>query len=184
MMEPMAEVAPAPYDWSGFYAGLSAGKSSGDFGFIFQDTGAEYLTTDINGNSTGLFAGYNFQNGNFVYGVELAINKLNAEFEYAPVLSIEDPMDLKFRVGYAWDDLLLYGFAGATRANYNYGFLSTDYDINGTNFGLGVDWGMTDNWLIGVEYIDRQLDGDYAGDFDEDTRADFSTVQLRVGYKF
>ena len=29
MMESMVDVAPAPYDWSGAYVGLSAGKTTG-----------------------------------------------------------------------------------------------------------------------------------------------------------
>jgi len=70
--------AVAPYDWTGFYAGLHGGYGWGDV-----DTHTTYLpsppvfngdpfsqSTDIDGFLGGIQAGFNWQNGNFVFGVE------------------------------------------------------------------------------------------------------------------
>ena len=76
--EPAAAVAAAPYDWSGFYAGLHVGWGWGDV-----DTDTTFLpspavfgaapfsqSTDIDGILGGVQAGVNWQTNGFVFGIE------------------------------------------------------------------------------------------------------------------
>jgi outer membrane immunogenic protein len=184
-MEPMVEVAPAPYDWSGFYAGLSAGKSGGDFSYTDIGSPSPYLTQDLDGMSYGIHGGYNFQNGNFVYGIELALQSVDAEREPYPDSHFKSAGDLKLRLGYAMDNVLLYAFGGLTKAKWhNDSGVIDDYDMDGTNLGIGAEMAFRDNWLVGLEYITRDLSGDLVPDYDENIDSTLNTVQLRVGYKF
>lgn len=185
MMEPMAEAAPAPYDWSGFYAGLSAGKASGDFDYTIIGESSPYFSEEIDGKSYGIYGGYNFQNGNFVYGVELALQNVDASRDLVPESKFKSAHDLKLRLGYANDNMLFYAFGGVTKATWqnDSGGIS-EHDMDGTNMGVGVEMAFRENWLFGFEAIRRDLDGDLAPNFNENIDATFNTVQLRVGYKF
>ncbi len=186
VIAPMVEVAPAPYDWSGFYAGLSAGKTSGNFDYIFGP--GETEAADLDGRSFGGYAGYNWQRGSWVYGLELALQDVDAEIEYLGVAYPEEHFnyihDLKARIGYANDNMLFYAFGGYSMGDYEIDGEGS-WDANGPNMGLGVEMAFRENWLVGLEYIRRSLDGDFGPQepgisFDSDV----DTVQLRVGYKF
>ncbi len=182
-MEPMVApvaVVPAPYDWSGFYAGLSAGKTSGDITYVGEGT----ETFDLDGRSFGGFAGYNFQRGSLVYGLELALQDVDAEIETFPDYHFNYVHDLKARIGFTNDNMLFYAFGGYSMGEWENGSDGT-FDADGPNMGLGVEMAFRENWLVGLEYIRRNLDGDFGTLFPgESFDADLDTVQLRVGYKF
>lgn len=184
MMEPMVEVAPAPFDWSGFYAGLSAGKSTGDFDYL--EDSVSYEAHDLTGTSMGAFAGYNLQRGNFIYGLELALQRDVAEQDGFPDYNYPRVDDAKLRLGYAFDNIMVYGFVGRSRGEFHYFGTGTDYSATGNNYGVGADMVFNENWLVGLEYISRELEGDYDGDFGSEFthKGDINTIQLRVGYKF
>lgn len=186
MVAPVEVVAPAPYDWSGFYAGLSAGKTSGNFEYIFGP--GETESYDLDGRSFGVFAGYNWQRGNLVYGLELALQDVDAEQEDAnfvyPEYHYNYIHDLKARIGYASDNMLFYAFGGYSMGEHQESDFGK-FDANGPNIGLGVEMAFRENWLVGLEYIHRYLEGDLGPQepgisFDSDV----DTIQLRVGYKF
>jgi opacity protein-like surface antigen len=81
------------FDWSGFYLGGSAGsakndsdwKGSGDFNSDTSGLGVNAsfnlgdFTRELSDSSSiyGLYAGYNFQKNNIVYGVELDYSTLS-----------------------------------------------------------------------------------------------------------
>ena len=76
-----ARPMPAPAaSWAGWYIGLNAGanwqRSADSFGYAGGDLGP----TNVNTRSTGFIGGgqigYNWQNGNFVYGLEGDISGL------------------------------------------------------------------------------------------------------------
>jgi outer membrane immunogenic protein len=69
--------APAPlYDWSGFYVGATFGEAwNADVTLRDVDGydgggGTGDFSYDVDGIMGGLYAGYNWQNGNFVFGLE------------------------------------------------------------------------------------------------------------------
>jgi len=81
-----AAIAPAtaqqPYTWTGYYIGLNvgAGSNRADFdqidmgiGFYFPG-GQNFWNSNDWGATAGALAGYNWQNGNFVFGFEADMN--------------------------------------------------------------------------------------------------------------
>ena len=152
---PPAEVIAQPvttsYDWSGGYLGGSAGAL---FGTMDYTPGGSWT---IGAALTyGGFAGYNVQNGAFVYGGELSANMYDGYPTGFPTESFSYILDAKARAGYAMDDVLVYGFAGGSLSHYNE---VTNWPLYGANFGAGVEFGLFDHVTVGGEYIGRYLTG-------------------------
>lgn len=190
--EPAAEapagVASAPsmqLNWSGAYAGLSLGAVSGDIDFFNPD-----FARDLDsGTLAGIYGGYQVQRGNFVYGGEFALSKPND----TPVTGFEgtseivDPMaDLKGRVGYASGKFLFYGVLGYSFGTYSnvLGDPAADWDIDGFNYGVGVDYAINDDWLVGAEYLVRDLEGSEPGGGGQTVDVDFDSISIRFSYRF
>ncbi len=62
-----------------------------------------------------------------------------------------------------------------------------EYDVNsftgqleGTNYGLGVEHMIRDNFSVGLEYLQRQMDVSPSAGFDYDG----SSIALRPSYRF
>ena len=169
---PVIAVPPAPAltDWSGVYGGLSYGKTSGNI-----DNGGAVDFDD--GSAPGLFLGYNFQNGPFVYGAELAYSKAqDTVLQGGTGDGLGSMAEIFGRAGYAAGKALFYGKVGYSMAKYDDGTTSTDFD--GVAYGLGVDYLVTDNVFLGADYTRRDLSSDNSGDMEA------STFGIRVGYKF
>jgi outer membrane immunogenic protein len=94
------------FDWSGFYLGAQGGYSRNK---------ATYLGLDqnLNSGSAGVHAGYNFQHGNIVYGIE---NDFNYNFEKGNEANLEWDASGRARVGYALDRNLIFATAGLAAA--------------------------------------------------------------------
>lgn len=166
-------------DWSGFYGGLSIGRGVGD-----MDYGADGdFEGDFKGGLNGLFAGYNAQNGNMVYGAELAFGNSSISDVDFPEESYEQTLDLKGRVGYAAGRGLYYGVLGYSRDEYYRDGASIKSTGGGVLFGVGVDYMMTDKVFVGAEYLRRNLKNDANVDY-IDLESDIDTLSLRVGMKF
>ncbi|MCB1337006.1 MAG: outer membrane beta-barrel protein [Maritimibacter sp.] len=173
---PAPVVAPV-YDWSGAYVGATGGWQ---FGSSTLDPGA---TVDVDGAASyGAFAGYNFQNGNMVYGGELAAGLYNGFPVGSPTASYDYVIDAKARAGIAMDNVLLYGFAGPSLASFTDAG-ANQYNLLGANFGVGGEYGVTDNLSVGLEYIGHYLTGDTAAP--ATTQTDWlHGVQARVALRF
>jgi outer membrane immunogenic protein len=173
-----ADMAPAGYDWSGFYAGVNAGaawnNSEVDQNAKLAGERANQLSDKIESNQTvftgGGLLGYNYQIDQIVLGVEADINylgfqddtKRNRDFTIpghgdmtaSGKLSFEGDWfgTLRGRVGYAADNILFYGTGGLA-----YGHMSADghLKITDTESGDYVKWdGSSDStnfgWTIGA----------------------------------
>ncbi|MGX9984621.1 carbohydrate porin [Methylobacterium fujisawaense] len=217
-------------DWSGASIGLqgSAGSSFGNFGFGAGEIGRRSVPNFRSGDATGrndpgrnattalggVFGGYSWQTGPYVYGVELDISGSNLKrpvsstaqgfgFENADSTFslIRAQSDLfgsaRARLGYAFERYLVYatfGLAGAqTRFLANFpdpatGLASSaraDRSFVGFTLGAGVQYAITPNLALGLEY--RYLDlgstrlalgsvpGETGGPFS--TRASFTSNQ-------
>ncbi len=171
----------AGQDWSGFYAGLSAGKASGDMQYF--NNGAPDTREDIDGSRAGLFAGYNVQSGALVYGGELAWS--TGDVEFAPGYGFTDFLDVKGRLGYATGTVLVYGTLGYTTGNWEEeGFPALTSD--GLAYGLGMDVRVSDRFFVGGEYLWRKIESEHfpAPVSQYNVDGDFGTFSLRLGLRF
>ena len=136
---PLAPISQ-PYNWTGFYAGLTAGYADptakigivpgGDWvndPDIVGVTAAATRSLKLQGFIGGAQAGYNYQTGNLVFGVVGDISGLNVGKSYAsPVFpgfdsgtySANGAVNLNYlatlrgRAGFAVDNLLFYVTGG------------------------------------------------------------------------
>lgn len=192
--------APAFVDWSGPYLGIegSAGNSYGAYNFRDTTVGGRpvraFKTGDATGQSDlgrnattavgGLFGGYNWQTGPWLYGIEADVAGANLK---RPVLLptpgfvgdgdpglglIRAKTDvygtLRGRFGYAFERSLVYasfGLAGANarlQASYpdpGTGLVTTarrDLSSLGFTLGAGVQFAVTESLALGIDY--RYLD--------------------------
>ncbi len=196
--------APAYTDWSGGYVGLegSAGGSYGAYSFGPTTIGGRPVPPFKSGDSTGrsdqgknattatggLFGGWNWQAGPWVYGIEASLDAANlkrpvpstiAGFGYAdatPAFNIVRAKTdlygaLRARLGYSFDRYLIYGTFGLAGANArilaNYPDLDAggqtaarrDLDYVGFTLGAGVQYAITDSLALGIDYRYIDLGG-------------------------
>ncbi|WP_420960021.1 outer membrane protein [Brucella sp. IR073] len=182
--EPAAPVEAAPqYTWAGGYTGLYGGYGWGKFG-----TDSVGDIKDNNGKA-GAYAGWNWQNGNIVYGVEGDAGYSWLKEEKAGLEAKQGfEGSLRGRLGYAMDPALLYVTGGVAGSNVE---LDNGLDNEkkfraGWTVGAGAEAFITQNIVGRVEY--RYSDfgkKDYdlgAASVESDLKT--HDVRLGVGYKF
>lgn len=178
-IEPMA---PLAYDWSGFYIGLNAGYAWTDTTGTDQDgwtvIDGESIDADGNGFTGGAQMGFNWQFDSIVAGLEADINYLDSS---GTGTTVSAPFDnhvesdggflgtARARLGFAADRFLIYGTGGLAFADldtrwYDDGGtfgLSTDSSTRfGWAAGAGVEYAVTDNASIKLEYLHFDLGSD------------------------
>jgi len=176
------------------------------------------------GVSGGLQAGYNQQFGSFVVGIEGDIqgagiadtgSATRSPIEFFPELraTIRSRSRTSWygtvrpRIGFAFDNILVYATGGVAfggvkdsftysdTENYFASASKTDTRV-GYTVGGGVEYGITHNWTVKLEYLYTDL-GDKTLSSPETRegfstpytvsskiRTDFHTVRLGVNYKF
>ena len=201
--------SPAPaynalpvFTWTGFYAGLNAG-----YGWNVGDS-RYYDPAFRNGKRSGGFvggaqAGYNYQFGMFVGGLETdlqyaAVGNKGASYgtTYYPGDSDGFFGTIRARTGVAVDRALVYGTGGFAYGdiggNRGYdtllGYHSGD-EINwGWTLGGGVEYAITNNFTAKVEglYVDLDTKDNYTlgGRVNVDRDAEFGVLRAGVNYKF
>ena len=161
-----------PADWAGFYVGGMYSITGGEYSYAGDDY-------DIDQPIGGGFVGFNAAFGSVVVGAEYDLNfGFAAGDDYD---GMDNVQDLRIRVGTTFDNALIYGAIGVSSAHV-YGGGSPDYDVSGVNYGIGVDYAVSDNLFVGVDYTIRNMGGGVDGDY-VDVRG-MSTLSIRVGYKF
>jgi outer membrane immunogenic protein len=157
------------YNWTGAYFGIQAGYSFGSVETSSSPTVAAYdLDYDFDHFVAGVTAGYNHQFGNWVVGGEIDASFTDAEESIDPAIGgIEEfQSDLdwlataRLRVGYAFDNILVYATAGGAAAEtedavelVGGGFLNERRSRKGWTAGAGFEWGISDNWSAKGEYL-------------------------------
>lgn len=174
------DVRAMPYNWSGFYVGGNVGygwaTASADL------TGPAGLTRDasedLNGGIFGVQAGYNWQFGQWVVGLETDIQGTSQKASQTATcaaatcgVAVTATRDSKLpwfgttrlRLGYAYDRWLVYATGGLA-----YGEHSTDVTVTagastgtssssetraGLAVGAGVEMGLAPNWSAKLEYL-------------------------------
>lgn len=191
-----------PYNWSGAYVGVTAsalmGQTSQKVSGINQIglngvnvNQSVILPSKLNKSSAlyggGLTLGYNYQSGNYVYGVEADVMALNSgknARNTAAYTSAGNPYTstssgkinqnfvstLRYRGGYAFDNVLVYGTAGLAMANVKAKSIFQIRDVTagppddiwtgskstmkyGYALGGGVEYAYTKNITLKAEYL-------------------------------
>lgn len=170
------------YGWDGAYLGKYGG-ASWLRGRLDGDKGNDTAFT------LGGFAGWNKQlDNNIVLGIEgdLGYDWNNHKFDNGVEAGTDWNGSIRGRVGYAWDNMLIYGAGGWTAAN---GYIdppggnnSKEKMLNGWTLGAGVDYKFTDNIFARAEYRFN----DYGNTNIGGTKVDFQQHKalLGVGFKF
>jgi outer membrane immunogenic protein len=160
-MLPVKAPAYLPFNWGGWYAGLNLGG-----GF-----------SDVSGVIFGGQLGYNWQFGNWVFGVETDIQFSGQDSDSiftAGGATFVDKQELEWfgtfrgRIGYSvWDRWLPYftgglAYGGRKASGAVTGALggaySADDTVTGWVVGVGVDYAITPAWTARLEYLHVSLD--------------------------
>lgn len=191
---PAVEEVPQ-FTWTGPYIGAAAG-----YGWGKSDLDSDFgsMSFDPDGFLGGVYAGYNYQfSNNVVLGIEADIDysDMNGDDEVG-IISGDSELQwqgsVRARLGYAMDRVLPYITGGVAFGNYEHSItdgvdgFSDDDTYVGWTVGAGIEYAITDNWIMRGEYRYTDFgdqDFDFAG---ADYNVDLKTHALKLGisYKF
>jgi len=180
-------VAPAYYDWSGFYIGGNGGWGWQDRrpDITLMNNFAVIVTTPglkASGGFGGGQAGYSWQQGPIVIGLEADIQASAIKDAFSRLV---DPVDnlagsrnidyfgtVRGRVGATVNNLLIYGTLGFAYAHFTntelvtttFSSLSANLTNTSTKTGVavggGLEYGLSRNWSVRAEYQYIGIPGD------------------------
>jgi opacity protein-like surface antigen len=201
-LAPVYTKAPPVFmsDWAGFYLGVHGGFGWGDSTLSnFDDDGN--LSFKQKGGLFGGHAGYNWQYGSVVTGLEIDFDSANIKDTNAVTSLgvIEDPVTAKTtalasaraRLGYTvLPNWLVYGTAGAGWAHTNFhqdfgGGEGFDTGVNqfGWVAGAGLEYKFYGNWIARAEYLHYDFDMT-STDFELPFKQTIDVVRGGLSYKF
>ncbi|RTL52155.1 MAG: porin family protein [Bradyrhizobiaceae bacterium] len=192
--DPPATISVPAFSWTGIYAG-------GALGWVQIDPAAG---SNKNGLSYGGFAGYNYQAGQWVLGIEGGIDGWTVgDLRYTDLTG--DFLTghsrwggtIRGRAGYALDRVLLFATGGAAFISEKASIPGTGVSVGGDGVhwgwtaGAGIDYALTSNWFTGIEYRYSQYDMSsittaipLVGVRTFDRELSSNQVTARLGYKF
>ena len=186
-----APAAIAINNWTGFYIGAMGGYAQENSSGI----------GNLSGGFAGGTVGYNWQTGKLVLGVEAdaAWSDVGASIGFPGLATASDKIrdmgTVRGRIGYAFDQVLIYGTAGyawadnrmtATVLNVS---LSDSHFHSGWTAGAGVEFMVAPKWSVKAEYLYRSFEsqnyfnGFIPGGVASGT-ANLNSVQVGVNYHF
>lgn len=148
-----APVAYPAKTWTGPYIGANVGYQLGSV----TNSGA-----DPRGVAGGVQGGYNWQYNQLVLGGEVDIQLSDADDTFAAYkFSNLWFSTLRGRVGYAMNNILLYGTGGFALGQLRAEFLGATetHLLGGWSVGAGLEVGLTPNWSARAEYMFVNLSG-------------------------
>lgn len=208
------------YNWSGFYVGGHVGgawtneqwvnsANTTAFGDLAPGQGFRQRNSGVFGGGQ---IGYNWQASNFVFGLEGTLSGLdNKGSVLNTVFGAGDDQfswradwmaTVTGRLGVAYLNNLFYVKGGYAGVNNRLSVVDVLPPVlgsgsqtqwhNGYTVGAGWEYGITQNWIVGLEYdysnFERksyQLAGNSAGTYTFDTKPrDIQSAVVRVSYKF
>jgi outer membrane immunogenic protein len=133
--------------WARPYLGVNLGYARGS---------VANNPTKPSGFVGGVQAGYNWQNGSFVFGLEGDIQATGAEETFAP-WKFSNPWfgTVRGRAGYAFNNILFFGTAGLAFGELRattFG-LTESHTNAGWTLGAGAEMGLDRNWSAKIEYL-------------------------------
>jgi outer membrane immunogenic protein len=216
MRAPPPVFVPPAFTWTGFYVGASAGlirnssKMTDDYG-LYLNAG-DTLGNSADGGIFGIDAGYNWQAGAFVFGLEGDISLATASSStnlygggldpagngFTETNKLQSLGTIRGRLGYAVDRALFYVTGGWAFGEVKHSVSAYDYAPyggstsswrNGWVFGGGIEYAFTPNWTARVEGLYADLGSSTVnGAHPEYCRYGFKDtaviVRAGVNYKF
>ena len=166
---------PAPVlNWTGFYVGVNAGYGGGESSIDIAGLGGA-LPLKSNGFLGGGQIGYNWQAGQFLYGLEADIQGTNVKSSLGVATlfggdagtTVDYFGTVRGRIGFTpWERSVVYatgGLAyGQTKTTLGVLQLGTNTKI-GWTAGAGFEYMIAQNWSVKTEYLYVDLGKD---DFD------------------
>lgn len=215
MAAPVYKAPPAVvatvFNWTGLYVGGDIGYGSGRSDGVLNDgtfnVGPVPYSADPKGMIGGGFAGYNYQMGQFVVGVEADWQAANLSgsgtgtfliSSYTMDTKVSNYGSVRGRVGFAMDRWLVFATGGWAWGNAQTSYSDTGAPppfgtnkINGSGgtVGAGIEYAVTNNWLARVEYRYTDL-GNHGfevpscGCGDNGNRITINDVRFGLSYKF
>ena len=160
---PPAQVSPE-YNWTGFYVGLNGG---GGWGRSTRDTSNDRINTS--GALVGGTAGYNWQFGNAVLGLEGDIDWANIKGTNVSPLcptgcTTSDTWlsTVRGRAGYSFGSVMPYVTGGLAVGDIKAttpGFPGASSTNAGWTAGAGIEFALPGNWTAKAEYLHVDLGG-------------------------
>jgi outer membrane immunogenic protein len=191
--------APPPiFTWTGGYVGANA-----SFGFGRYTSGGQSYFGNADGGLFGLTAGYNYQSGPLVFGVEgdIDFGSVSGTGYPAPGTSATGSVNgegsIRARFGYAFDHTLVYVTGGYTGANLKGSLADLSaapnfYDsqstyLNGFVVGTGIEYALTRNISVKAEYLFSDYGAGGLFGYTRDSIGSgllLSTIRAGVNYHF
>jgi len=191
--------------WSGFYIGVQGSYVTGKNHWQQTAPFSQSIEGNMNGVLFGIVGGWNFQNNNLIYGVEL-----DSSFGKADALSVNNPGPPSFlcgsagckteisnfstfrsRIGYTFGNTLPYFTAGVAvaraRADAPRAIINLTDTVSGFVFGVGIEHAFSNHISGKIEYIHTDL-----GDFSIPTNCsinctspiEFGLLRAGLNYQF
>ena len=158
-------VSPAT-NWSGFYIGAMGGYASESS----SDDVIVGVAADprMKGGFGGGTIGYNWQTGQFVFGLEAdaafaSVNASATAFGVTAESEIQSLGTVRGRIGMAFDTVLLYATGGYAWADNKFSITIPPVSVSESNFhhgwtvGAGVEWMFAPRWSVKFEYLYRDF---------------------------
>jgi len=182
-----APVAVAPINnWTGFYIGAMGGYAKENTSFA-----------PVGGGFAGGTLGYNFQSGAVVFGIETdaAWSDISATIGAPGIATLSTKFEeigtVRGRIGYAFDQVLLYGTGGYAWANNKVTATLGPLAASDTRFlsgwtaGAGVEVMFAPKWSVKAEYLYRSIEGGtYGGGAVTLGTFNVNSVQAGINYHF
>lgn len=173
---------PNYWSWRGFYIGANAGYAFGDDGIVEPD-----------GFFGGGQVGYNWQQGNLLFGLEGDFNGAGLDDSTAigggfASTEVNWLSTIRGRLGFVRDKTLIYATAGVAFADIDRSlttpaFIIRDSDIEtGYAVGGGVEHALNDRWSTKLEYQYLNFDSDSTPYNSDDL--DLHTIRAGLNYRF
>lgn len=209
----ISQPAPAGYeaparDWTGFYAGIFGGVSTGNFDYSLNlPAPLPAMGFDANGGGgiAGVQIGADYQFDQFVIGAvaDIALSNHRAEIGLdlgGVAASVSSELTylatIRGRAGVAFENLLAYAHGGVafgkTEQEISGGGVvafENDVDRVGFTIGAGIEYAVTENISLQTEYAytsfgDEELVALPGGLGSIDENLSFHTVKAGVNFRF
>lgn len=162
---PSAPELPSYYSWTGVYAGLQGGYAWGDSRLRIGSVPPLSARVEADSAFGGAHAGFNYQLGSLVFGVEGDVEALDTRSRFGGIglagrVSQDWQGSARVRIGYAFDRMMVYTTGGLAFTEYErrvfdpatgFGERLTSART-GWNLGAGVNYAFADNLILGAEY--------------------------------